>query len=71
MRASLTTLQEKVTGVNALTGILIGDISSGLAAVPDKIKSSMGATPIDPEATSQREQFVRRLETLYPAPTNH
>jgi hypothetical protein len=63
LRSSIGDLQTKVSGVNALAGVLIGEVSTGLTSIPDKIKGAMGGP--DQEAAAQDEAFRKRLQELY------
>jgi hypothetical protein len=63
LRSSIGDLQTKVSGVNALAGVLIGEVSTGLTSIPDKIKGAMGGP--DQEAAEKDAAFRRRLQDLY------
>jgi hypothetical protein len=64
LRISIGDLEVKISGVNALTGIIVGNISSGILSIPDKIKNSEGAN-VNPEEQKEMNIFRSRLTKLY------
>jgi hypothetical protein len=62
---SIADLQPKVSGVNNLSVILVGDISNALSQVPDVVAKSQDEIHVD--GSDQRAEAVKKLGDLYPS----